>query len=64
MVFHDFEAHGAPRTKKTGQRAIGEKWTALPTGAVDQSRVRQASTPFTLRPVRPVVRARSAPEPG
>jgi len=36
-VFHDFEAHGG-----TMQREIGEKWTALPTGAVDQSQVRQA----------------------
>ena len=26
----------------TGQRGIGEKWTALPTGAVDQSQVRRA----------------------
>ncbi len=36
-VFHDFEAHSG-----TMQREIGEKWTARPTGAVDQSQVRQA----------------------
>ena len=42
-VFHDFEAHsGLFRRKDRGQREIGEKWTALPTGAVDQSQVRQA----------------------
>ncbi len=37
-VFHDFEAHSGAM-----QREIGEKWTALPTGAVDQSQVRQAA---------------------
>ena len=36
-VWHDFEAHSG-----TMQREIGPKWTALPTGAVDQSQVRQA----------------------
>jgi deoxyribodipyrimidine photo-lyase len=36
-VLHDFEAHSG-----TMQREIGEKWTALPTGAVDQPQVRQA----------------------
>ena len=36
-VFPDFEAHSGPRP-----REIGEQWTALPTGAVDRSQVRQA----------------------
>ena len=40
-VFHDFEAHSGAM-----QREIGEKWIALPTGAVDQSQVRQAARPL------------------
>ena len=36
-VLHDFEAHSG-----TMQREIGQIWTALPTGAVDQPQVRQA----------------------
>jgi len=36
-VLHDFEAHSGPM-----QRESGQKWTALPTGAVDQPQVRQA----------------------
>ena len=38
-VFHDFEAHSGTMSRK-----IGEKWTALPIGAVDQSQVRQAAS--------------------
>jgi len=41
-VLHDFEAHSGPM-----QREIGQKWTALPTGAVDQPQVRQAPRPRT-----------------
>ena len=36
-VFPDFSLHSEPM-----QREIGEKWTAIPTGAVDQPQVQQA----------------------
>ena len=41
--FPDFEAHSGPM-----QREIGEIWSALPAGAVDQPQVRQAPRPAGL----------------
>ena len=41
-VFHDFEAHGGSK-----QREIREKCTALPTGAVGATQVRQAPRSWT-----------------
>jgi len=38
----------APIPKKTGEPEIGGKWTALPTGPVNQSQVRKAPKQFPL----------------
>ena len=57
-VFHDFEAHSGPM-----QREIGEKWTAFPTGAVDQSQVRQAPGPAPQEFLPPRMRGKEAAPP-
>jgi putative N6-adenine-specific DNA methylase len=49
-VLHDFEAHSGPM-----QREIGQKWTALPTGAVDQPQVRQAPSVDSRAPDVPLL---------
>jgi len=46
-VLHDFEAHCGTTQREIGQNELAsfgasQKWTALPTGAVDQPQVRQA----------------------